>query len=331
MENWCWDWNHLCGFSTHKPSLLSYFWCDSASVVSLASWAPKKDSRVLATVKCCTKIHDYQFALIEVNHNRWSVYAPQLELGIHSFEIGNLVSGLHLWMCSSLEISYSCYSYWFISVCQTHKLIVSRLSSMVSVNIWKDTVVYDELCINERQKKDHCYTNQVWCGSVTQYSLDMLQERVTEMFWTSRLNWSIMASRFQQERLVKSLTSKCCVHWILGYRCNLVDKTMVQQKTKATRQAEPRQQLYRWIRSWNNTGCWCTCYVKKEYWHKGRSCQWCYRNSNCNIEQQDHGEVSHWKIQRFQKTSCVYWRQFSLSTAYAVTIHKCHFCHWIVP
>ena len=35
-----------------------------------------------------------------------------------------------------------------------NKLIANRVGSIASVNIWKETIVYDELTINERQKKD---------------------------------------------------------------------------------------------------------------------------------------------------------------------------------
>ena len=65
----------------------------------------------------------------------------------------------------------------------TNKLIVSTLNSMASVNIWKDTIVYDELCINKRQKKDRYYTdilNEVQCGPVTLKTLGKLKERVIE-------------------------------------------------------------------------------------------------------------------------------------------------------
>ena len=34
------------------------------------------------------------------------------------------------------------------------KAILCKLGCMTSVNIWKDTVVYDELTINQRQKTD---------------------------------------------------------------------------------------------------------------------------------------------------------------------------------
>ena len=64
-----------------------------------------------------------------------------------------------------------------------NKVLIARLNSMASVNIWKDAILYDELCINERQKKDGCYTeilNEVRCGSATQHNLDRLKERVIE-------------------------------------------------------------------------------------------------------------------------------------------------------
>ena len=37
-----------------------------------------------------------------------------------------------------------------------NKLIASRMGSIASVNIWKETIVYDELTINERQKRMGC-------------------------------------------------------------------------------------------------------------------------------------------------------------------------------
>ena len=35
-----------------------------------------------------------------------------------------------------------------------NRAVLSKLGYMTSVNIWRETVVYDELIINERQKKD---------------------------------------------------------------------------------------------------------------------------------------------------------------------------------
>ena len=40
-----------------------------------------------------------------------------------------------------------------------NKLIASRMGSIASVNIWKETIVYDELTINERQKKDGLFVD----------------------------------------------------------------------------------------------------------------------------------------------------------------------------
>ena len=40
-----------------------------------------------------------------------------------------------------------------------NKLIANRMGSIASVNIWKETIVYDELIINERQKKDELFVN----------------------------------------------------------------------------------------------------------------------------------------------------------------------------
>ena len=42
-------------------------------------------------------------------------------------------------------------SHVFQNVC--NKVIAARLGCLASVNIWRETVSYDELTINERQKK----------------------------------------------------------------------------------------------------------------------------------------------------------------------------------
>ena len=38
-----------------------------------------------------------------------------------------------------------------------NKAILSRLGCMMSVNIWQETIMYDELTINKRQKTDMEY------------------------------------------------------------------------------------------------------------------------------------------------------------------------------
>lgn len=56
----------------------------------------------------------------------------------------------------------------------THKVILSRLGCMTSVNIWQETVVYDELTITERQKADM----QVRQGCVSAATITSLKDRV---------------------------------------------------------------------------------------------------------------------------------------------------------
>jgi len=64
-----------------------------------------------------------------------------------------------------------------------NKVIASRLGCMTAVNIWKQTIVYDELVINEHQKKDHKFVkilDEVCQGCVSEDSLDCLRQRVID-------------------------------------------------------------------------------------------------------------------------------------------------------
>ena len=52
---------------------------------------------------------------------------------------------------------------------------------MTAVNIWQDTVIYDELTINERQKEDHAFSSMldgVRCGCPSQKTIQALEARV---------------------------------------------------------------------------------------------------------------------------------------------------------
>ena len=63
----------------------------------------------------------------------------------------------------------------------TNKAISSKVGCMGSVNIWKDTITYDELTINERQKKDPVYSrilDEVRRGCPSEDSLDYLRKRI---------------------------------------------------------------------------------------------------------------------------------------------------------
>ena len=61
-----------------------------------------------------------------------------------------------------------------------NKAIANRLGCLTSINIWKDTVVYDELTINEHQKNDTQFKilDEVHRGSPSSEVLDCLKERV---------------------------------------------------------------------------------------------------------------------------------------------------------
>ena len=62
-------------------------------------------------------------------------------------------------------------------------LIASRMGSIALVNIWKETIVYDELTINEEQKEDELFVNildQVCRGSPSPESLEYLEKRVID-------------------------------------------------------------------------------------------------------------------------------------------------------
>ena len=45
----------------------------------------------------------------------------------------------------------------------SQKDVASKLQGLTSVNFWKDSIVYDELTINERQKKDKEFSSMLDC------------------------------------------------------------------------------------------------------------------------------------------------------------------------
>ena len=66
----------------------------------------------------------------------------------------------------------------------TNKAVALKLGCMTSVNIWQDTVVFEELTINERQKKDQAFSfmlDEVRRGCPSQQTIQALQDRVIEV------------------------------------------------------------------------------------------------------------------------------------------------------
>ena len=66
----------------------------------------------------------------------------------------------------------------------TNKTLSYKLGCAVSVNIWRDSVIYDELTVNERQKKGSEFSS-VWdsvrCGFPTDETISILNKRVITM------------------------------------------------------------------------------------------------------------------------------------------------------
>ena len=66
----------------------------------------------------------------------------------------------------------------------TTKSLLLKLGCATSVNIWRDSVVYDELTINERQRKDKEFSSMLDCvrrGCPTDETLSTLQQRVIQV------------------------------------------------------------------------------------------------------------------------------------------------------
>ena len=66
----------------------------------------------------------------------------------------------------------------------TNRVVASKLGCMTSVNIWQDTVLYDELTINERQKEDLAFSSmldEVRRGCPSQQTVEALNARVIQL------------------------------------------------------------------------------------------------------------------------------------------------------
>ena len=73
----------------------------------------------------------------------------------------------------------------------TNKTLSYKLGCAASVNIWRDSVIYDELIINERQKKDSEFSSMldsVRCGFPTDETILILNKRVITMCLSEKFN-----------------------------------------------------------------------------------------------------------------------------------------------
>ena len=73
----------------------------------------------------------------------------------------------------------------------TQKSLLHKLGCSASVNIWRDSVIYDKLTINERQKSDAEFATMLNCvrhGCPTDETLSMLQQRVIQVSKTEKFS-----------------------------------------------------------------------------------------------------------------------------------------------
>ena len=66
----------------------------------------------------------------------------------------------------------------------SRKSLCQKLGCATSVNIWQESMEYDELTINERQKKDSDFSDMldsVRRGAPTEKTLETLRGRVTDI------------------------------------------------------------------------------------------------------------------------------------------------------
>ena len=68
-------------------------------------------------------------------------------------------------MCYLLGTCFSCSQSTAVPRLKkiTKKFLCLKLGCAASINIWTDSVVYDELTINERQKKDENFSKMLGC------------------------------------------------------------------------------------------------------------------------------------------------------------------------
>ena len=97
----------------------------------------------------------------------------------------------------------------------TQKSLLHKLGCAAYVNIWRDSVVYDELTINERQKSDAEFAAMLDCvrrGCPTDETICCLEKRVVQVSVSSMSCLSLVShlyASFLPEKHAKSLTMKC--------------------------------------------------------------------------------------------------------------------------
>ena len=128
--------------------------------------------------------------------------------------------------------------YWITGVFKTVQQVDCQCIALV--NIWKETIVYDELTINERQKKNELFVDilyQVRRGSPLPESLECLKMRVINVpvvdkyVELNKVGPTRKACREINDKMLSALDTE--VHKIVCI--DEIDETQVDQKgPKAT-------------------------------------------------------------------------------------------------
>ena len=231
----------------------------------------------------------------------------------------------------------------------TKKAILNKLGCVTSVNIWRDSVVYDELTINEREKSDAEFAKMLDCvrrGCPTDETISTLQQRVIDTSVTDKFNELSQGSQtpvclfptrkacqeFNNEML-QMLASK--VHELVC--TDQIDQTSTTRKW--TKKAEDQ------LKKLNND-CNMTAGLEAKFLLANGARVMLRRNIDTKqglvngaigtvlsiTKERVKVKFDHitepYKVERVQsrfmvmKNSYVYREQFQLILAYAVTIHK---------
>ena len=232
----------------------------------------------------------------------------------------------------------------------SQKSLTLRLGCAASINIWRDSVVYDELTINERQKSDKGFSLLLDCvrrGFPTDDTLSTLKQRVIQVSVVDKLNELKQAGQtpvclFPTRKQCDDLNSqmlKCLPSKVIEIECtDDIDQTSTTRKwtKKATDQLANL-----------NHDCNMTAGLESKLHLAVGARVMLRRNIDTKVGlvngaigtvknialtavtvKFDHIEKAY-DVQKVKsrfmvlKNFYVYRKQFPLILAYAVTIHKC--------
>ena len=229
----------------------------------------------------------------------------------------------------------------------TNKTLSYKLGCAASVNIWRDSVVYDELIINERQKKDREFSSMldsVRCGFPTDETLQILNKKVIDMSLTDKF---IDLQQSGQSPVYLFPTRKACCDFNMEMLSSLTSKI---HELVCTDEVDETISIRKWNKKASeqldklNSDCNKTAGLeaKLSLACGARVMLRCNLDTKSGLVNGAMGTVlsvtsQHATVQfdhpcniEMVKSKCmvmknyyVYRKQFPLILAYAITIHKC--------